>query len=156
MVISSPTSLFACPTTSAMVLDYAAFALNAHFAQTFGDMRSASTAASGGLAPSQERRAAELLSSRLGGDISLEELANECRLSRSHFGRVFKNTTGHSPNAWLLRLRVRNAKRLLIESDTPICEIALTCGFADQSHLTKVFSNIVGTTPGAWRRALRG
>ena len=138
-----------------LFLDYAAFALNSHFAQTYGGMRSAPAPASGGLAPWQERRSKELISSRLDGDVSLAELASECRLSRSHFGRAFKKTTGHSPHVWLLRRRVDSAKRMLVESETAISEVALACGFADQSHLTKVFSKFVGATPGAWRRALR-
>ena len=83
---------------------------------------------------------------RLDGDISLAELANECRWSRSHFGRAFRKTTGHPPHAWLLRRRVEDAERLLVESETPISEIALACGFADQSHLTKVFSKVVAAT----------
>ncbi len=138
-----------------LFLDFAASALNAHFAQAYGGMRSTPASARGGLAPWQERRSKELISSRLEGEISLAELATECRLSRGYFARAFKKTTGHTPHVWLLRRRVANAKRLLVESETPIAEIALECGFADQSHLTKVFSKIVGATPGAWRRAVK-
>ena len=141
--------------TNRLFLDHAVFALNVHFAQTYGGMRLAPFTIQGGLAPWQERRSKEIISSRLEGEVSLAELASECRLSRSHFARAFKKTTGQSPHVWLLQRRVENAKHLLLNSETPISEIALASGFADQSHLTKVFSKMVGATPGAWRRALK-
>jgi AraC family transcriptional regulator len=109
----------------------------------------------GGLAPWQERRAKALMSSRMEGDISLDELADECRLSRSYFARAFKKSTGDSPHRWMLGRRVETAKEMLLHSDAPLAEIALVAGFADQSHMTKVFSRIVGATPGAWRRSLK-
>ncbi len=136
-----------------LFLDFAANALNTHFAQAYGGMHSANAPARGGLAPWQERRSKDLISSRLEGDISLGELAAQCRLSRSHFARAFKRTTGFSPHEWLLHRRVEAAKQMLRETETVISEIALACGFADQSHLTKVFSKLVGATPGVWRRA---
>jgi AraC-like DNA-binding protein len=86
--------------------------------------------------------------------ISLAQLAKECRLSRSHFGRAFKKTLGQAPHRWLLEQRVEKAKGLLFIPKIPISEIALGAGFADQSHFTRVFSKATGTTPGAWRRAV--
>lgn len=109
----------------------------------------------GGLAPWQERRSKELMRSRLESDISLAELATECRLSRSYFARAFKKSTGESPHRWLLGQRVETAKHMLLHSETPLSEIALAVGFSDQSHLTKVFARAVGATPGAWRRGLK-
>jgi AraC family transcriptional regulator len=136
-----------------LYVDHALFALNAHFAQAYGGMRLAPFTTRGGLAPWQERRAKEMICDRLEGDVSLSELASECRLSRGHFARAFKQSTGLAPHAWLLRRRVEKAKQLLTGPAAPIAEIALACGFADQSHLTNVFARIVGETPGAWRRA---
>ena len=141
--------------TSMLFLDHAVFALKTHFAQTYGGMRAPSIACRGGLAPWQERRSKDLMNERIESDISLVELANECRLSRSHFARAFKKTTGQSPHVWLMQRRVQNAKRLLTELESAISDIALACGFSDQSHLTKVFSKLTGAPPGAWRRAVK-
>jgi AraC family transcriptional regulator len=108
--------------------------------------------ARGGLAPWQERRAKELMSTHLGREISLAFVAGECRLSVSHFARSFKQCTGKPPHRWLLEKRVEKAKELLIDAELPLAEIALECGFSDQSHFTRVFSRTVGTSPGTWRR----
>jgi AraC-like DNA-binding protein len=40
----------------------------------------------------------------------------------------------------------------MIESNAPLCEIALDCGLADQAHLCRVFRRMTGTTPSVWRR----
>ena len=106
----------------------------------------------GGLAPWQERRAKELMSTHLGREISLAFVASECRLSVSHFARSFKQCTGKPPHRWLLENRVDRAKELLIDAELPLAEIALECGFSDQSHFTRVFSRTVGTSPGTWQR----
>ena len=106
----------------------------------------------GGLAPWQERRAKELMSTHLGREISLAFVAGECRLSVSHFARSFKQCTGKPPHRWLLENRVEKAKELLTDAGLPLAEIALECGFSDQSHFTRVFSRIAGTSPGTWRR----
>jgi transcriptional regulator GlxA family with amidase domain len=93
-----------------------------------------------------------LVTARIAAQISLKDLANECRLSASHFAKAFKQTIGEPPHRWLLRQRVKVAKKMLAGSKQSIAEIAIACGFADQSHLTRAFSGIIGVTPGAWRR----
>lgn len=136
-----------------LFLDHVALALNLHFAYAYGGMRSAVKVSRGGLAPWQERRCKELMESRLGEQISLRELADECRLSISHFAAAFRQTTGESPHRWLMKRRVETAKEMLLSSGLPLSAIALDCGFADQSHLTRVFTVMVGAPPGVWRRA---
>jgi AraC-like DNA-binding protein len=83
---------------------------------------------------------------------SLAELARACGLSRGHFTRAFKITTGLSPHQWLLRHRIEKARDMLVRTELPLAQIALRCGFADQSHLTRVFGMAVGDSPAAWRR----
>jgi AraC-like DNA-binding protein len=109
----------------------------------------------GGLAPWQERRAKQMLAADLKSRVRLGELAAACRLSRSHFARAFKASTGLAPHQWRLREQVRLAQRLLAGSARPIGQIAAECGFADQSHLTRAFSRIVHATPARWRAERR-
>jgi AraC family transcriptional regulator len=123
-----------------------------HAMPTPDPSRMAPSPVRGGLAPWQERRAKELMSTHLGREISLAFVAGECRLSVSHFARSFKQCTGKPPHRWLLENRVEKAKELLINAELPLAEIALECGFSDQSHFTRVFSRIAGTSPGTWQR----
>jgi AraC family transcriptional regulator len=135
--------------------DYIAMALLAHVARAHCGMGMEQRVRRGGLAPWQERRAKEILIARLNGEVTLEALAQECGLSRSHFARAFKTTTGLPPHRWLLDRRVERARELLLHSALPIAEIADLCGFADQSHFTRVFTNALGVSPGEWRRLRR-
>jgi AraC-like DNA-binding protein len=109
----------------------------------------------GGLAPWQERRAKDMLIANLDGRIGLEALAAECRLSRSHFARAFKNSTGLSPLRWLAMQRVDRAKIFLQTTAFSLEQIATSCGFSDASHLARTFRHVTGFRPGDWRRLRR-
>ncbi|MDB5851439.1 MAG: AraC family transcriptional regulator [Rhodoferax sp.] len=108
------------------------------------------------LSRQQETRAKEMLSSRLDGDVSVADVADACRLSRSYFIRAFRETTGQTPHQWLLAQRIEHARALLAGSQLSLVEVAAACGFADQSHFTRVFAQGVGTSPGRWRRNAGG
>lgn len=140
---------------SSLFVDHILFALHAHIARFYGDMRDATRQQRGGLAPWQERRAKDLIAANLNKQLSLLEIADECGLSSSHFTRAFKASTGITPHCWLQTCRVDQAKALLGNVATPLAEIGLACGFADQSHFSRVFARIAGNTPGAWRRLRR-
>jgi AraC-like DNA-binding protein len=129
-------------------------AIRLHMALRYGHLLLPEQYFRGGLTPLQSRRAADLLLQDLKGDCTIAELAVHCGLSPRHFARAFKATHGMPPHKWLLEQRIEHAK-ILLEGATPISEIALACGFADQSHFTRVFRTLVGTTPAAWRAARR-
>lgn len=106
----------------------------------------------GGLAPWQIKRVEQMIEDRISETISLDELARTIRLSTSYFSTAFKVSFGMSPHNYILSRRIGHAKLRMIESDAPLCEIALDCGLADQAHLCRVFRRITGTTPSSWRR----
>ena len=137
-----------------LFVDHVTLAAGIHLASTYGGLRPVVRPVRGGLAPWQERRAKEVLSSNLDGNVPLKDVARECRLSVSHFSRAFRRTMGVAPHNWLLTRRIEVAKEKLRNSGLSLSEVALACGFADQSHLTRVFTGMVGVSPGAWRRAL--
>ena len=137
---------------NAYFIEHIFSAMCAHIATRYGGMAKPNPHRRGTLSPLQERRVKAQLLEHLAEPPSLESLAASCSLSRSHFSRAFKESTGLPPHQWLLAERVKRAKELLQATQVAITEIALECGFADQSHLTRAFSKAVGISPAAWRR----
>jgi AraC family transcriptional regulator len=107
----------------------------------------------GGLAPWQVCRVLTHIEAHLGARITTAELANLVRLSPFHFSRAFKRSLNDSPHAYLMRRRVERAQGLMLTTTTPIAQIALSCGLADQAHFTRLFRRFAGESPRAWRRA---
>jgi len=110
-------------------------------------------AASGRLCRWQVRKVADYVDTHLGRPIRNDELAALARLTPSHFGRVFRNTTGEPPHEYVIRRRVERAQGLMLTTESSLSDIAQDCGLADQSHLTRLFRRMVGESPRAWRRA---
>lgn len=104
-----------------------------------------------GLTFVQERAVRDYVAAHLADRISLADLAGAVALSRFHFARRFRRTTGTSPHDFVVGKRVERASALLERTDLPLRDVASRCGFADQSHLTRVFRARVGTTPGRFR-----
>jgi len=107
----------------------------------------------GGLAPWQVRSVTTYIDANLSAPLSCEELARLARLSVSYFARAFKCTFGYSPHVFLMRRRMERAQGLMLETNAPLAQIALDCGFADQAHLSRHFLRLTGERPASWRRA---
>jgi AraC-like DNA-binding protein len=107
----------------------------------------------GGLAPWQVRRLTMHIENHLAESLQCEDLARLVGLSLSHFMRAFRESFGCPPHAYLMRRRMEYAQGLMLTTNTPLGQIALECGLADQSHLSRLFQKFVGETPAAWRRA---
>lgn len=88
----------------------------------------------------------------IGHSISLAQLAAIANVSRFHFARLFKRSTGQTAMAYVEGSRIRKAQELIKRAELPLSEIALVLGFADQSHFTRRFRRQVGHTPAAYAR----
>lgn len=82
--------------------------------------------------------------------------ARQCNVSPEHFSRLFRRFAGMSAEAFLKRLRINQATRLLQQSSLSVKEIALRAGFNDQFHFSKSFKSEHGVPPTHFRgRALK-
>jgi AraC family transcriptional regulator len=133
-------------------LDHVLQAMNCHFVCSYGGVTTSALNFRGGLSPWQMRRATGLLEANLDGNITLQQVAQACELSVSHFARAFKASFSKPPYKWLIDRRVDRARDLMTRSRLPLADIAIQCGFADQSALNRSFKRIHGVTPGIWRR----
>ena len=111
------------------------------------------TARAGPLLRWQASRVQEYIDRNIAQAIRVSDLSALVSRTEAHFSRAFKRSFGVSPHAYVLRRRIELASQLMIQSDTPLSQIALKCGFNDQPHLCKQFRKHTGATPAAWRRA---
>jgi AraC family transcriptional regulator len=109
----------------------------------------------GGLAPWQLRRALALLDARLGGTVSLRELAAETGTSLYHFAHAFRVSMDCSPHRYFRGLKIERAQALLATSNGSIGEIAAAVGFDDPSRFARVFRRVTGMTPREFRENSR-
>jgi AraC-like DNA-binding protein len=142
-------------TGAARFLDSIALAFHAHVMRSYGGVPASGGYAGAGLAPWQLRHVCAYADANLDVDLSVADLAGECRLSPSHFARAFSATAGTSPHKWFVNRRIERAKESLLGGGQELSQIALACGFADQSHFTRVFARSEGQSPGRWRRRHR-
>ncbi|WET08503.1 MULTISPECIES: helix-turn-helix domain-containing protein [unclassified Pseudomonas] len=110
-----------------------------------------SICATGGLCSRRERIAKQLILANLGESLTIADLAQACALSRSHFSRAFKCTTGLSPQEWIRQQRIQRAKELITGSSLSLTQISLECGFCDQAHFCHMFTRSEGVNPMTWR-----
>lgn len=108
-----------------------------------------------GLSGYKLRLVQEYINENLSEDLSLTEIAEAAGLSRFHFARAFRKTTGETPQQYLMRQRIERAKELLAKKDTPLIEISLQTGFKNQSHFTTLFRKYTKLTPKMWRETAK-
>jgi AraC family transcriptional regulator len=106
----------------------------------------------GGLARWQINRVRVFIDEHLTERIRVSDLSAVARSSPSYFSCAFKRTFGVSPHAYVMKRRVGMAAEVMLNSDAPLSEIAVNCGFADQAHFSRQFRRAMGRTPSAWRR----
>ncbi|RZM19647.1 MAG: AraC family transcriptional regulator [Pedobacter sp.] len=90
----------------------------------------------------------ENLSKRL----SINELAEQQKISLSHYLRIFKNKTGISPIAYYNQLKIQHSCQYLYFTDKSIKEICLLLGIDDQYYFSRLFSKLIGTSPSEYRK----
>jgi AraC-type DNA-binding domain-containing proteins len=71
-----------------------------------------------------------------------------------HLLRMFKVSVGLPPHRYVLERRIGRAKDLLRDSELPISEVAVRCGYAEQSSFARVFQKMTGICPRSYRRSV--
>jgi AraC family transcriptional regulator len=101
----------------------------------------------GGLDAEVLRRVVAHVEANLGEHISLDQLAALAGMSRFHFARQFRISTGQSPMGYVRRTRIERATAILRERKMPIARVAASLGFADESHFSRTFGRFIGVSP---------
>lgn len=97
----------------------------------------------------------DIITRSLATDISISELASRAHMSRSHFYKIFRKYTGMSINDFILKCRVENTVRLLLNTGCSVIEAAYESGFTSSSGFYKAFKKITGLSPKDYLKSIR-
>jgi AraC-like DNA-binding protein len=84
--------------------------------------------------------------------ITLAELSRSLHRSTVTLTEHFRQSYGMSVMQYVLQKRIELAKRMLLESELPVYEIAVRCGFSDAEYFSRCFKEEAGESPALWRR----
>ncbi len=85
-------------------------------------------------------------------DLSLSSVAERFSLSPGYFSTIFKKKAGHNFVHYLTGVRIREAKRLLLETQMTISEVALAVGYSSASFFIRSFKKTEGISPSEYRK----
>lgn len=100
------------------------------------------------------RRLLAALDRRTDESMTTGQMASLERISDRELRRLFRTYVGVSPQAYHRRLRVEKSRNMLRQTDLPIAEVALQCGFASASDFSRAFKREFRVSPGVERRRL--
>ncbi len=83
--------------------------------------------------------------------LSLEDLSKRANLSPTYFHKLFLKAVGHTPCEYILDIRIRAAKKMLLTTDKNLVDVASECGFSSQSYFNYAFKKAEGITPNQYR-----
>lgn len=84
-------------------------------------------------------------------EITVEDIAAQCGLNRSYFGKIFKDAVGKSPQDFLMNYRMIKATELLRLTKLSIQDIGNAVGYPNALHFSRAFKNVYGVSPRTWR-----
>lgn len=105
-----------------------------------------------GAAAALAARALAFITAHAAEPISTVDVAARLGVSDDYLGRVFRRTYGRTLVETIHRLRLKNAKGLLIETNLSLDRVAAEVGIADAAYLRRLFRRYEGMTPGQFRR----
>ena len=95
--------------------------------------------------------AIKYINENLNKELKLDTLADKCDVSKSYLCRLFAEKYGIGVNAYIIKLRMRKACKLLTETSAPVVNVAFDVGYHDCGYFHKLFKKHVGCTPLQYR-----
>ena len=101
------------------------------------------------------RLACEYIEKNFQENINLNKISNYVSLSKNYFCNIFKKETGITIWDYLIRIRMEEAKRMLLETEQKTYEISENVGYDDPSYFGRLFKKYTGFTPIEFRDSSR-
>lgn len=80
-------------------------------------------------------------------NLSLEDISQEVKLSKSYLNSLFKTHTSRAPMDFFIHLKMQEACKILKETDFFIYEVSAKLGYADQYYFSRIFKKVMGMSP---------
>ena len=93
------------------------------------------------------RPAISYVESHYHGEVRNEIVADLCGMNQFRFSRQFKQTYGIGFHEFVVRYRLREARRMLANPGSSVTQICYAAGFNDPSYFTRVFKKYFGANP---------
>lgn len=106
--------------------------------------------------PPMVQRARKFIEEHQTEDLALEDVAKAVNASTFHFCKMFKRATGMTFTEYLALVRVAKAKKLLVNPQMRISEVAFESGFSSITHFNRTFRKLTGQSPTSFRRNVAG
>lgn len=84
-------------------------------------------------------------------DLTIEKLSEVFGLSEGHLSKLFKDNLGMTIKSYISQTRAKEVKQALLDSDLPLIDIAIMCGFPSVKSMNKVFKDLYHITPSQFR-----
>ncbi|HEV2582627.1 MAG TPA: response regulator [Ktedonobacteraceae bacterium] len=98
------------------------------------------------------KRAEAYIAENFARSLTLEQVASHVDMAPTYFSRIFKQEQGCTFIAYLTRVRLEQARRLLRTTTLSVAKIGHAVGYQGPNYLAEVFKTSEGITPGAYRR----
>ncbi len=85
--------------------------------------------------------------------LSLRDVAREVNLSPGHLTTTVRRRTARTVQDWITERRMTQARRLLVETDLAVSEVARRVGYPDPGYFARTFRRAHGVSPRGWRQA---
>lgn len=95
--------------------------------------------------------ALEMMRDHLEEPLPPSEIARRIGISTRQLERIFKSVAGRSPKQFYIELRLQKARRLLIQTEASVTDVALASGFGAMGHFSRVYKNRFGCSPAEQR-----
>lgn len=135
-----------------LYLETLATDLALHIIENYSERKLSVNGHKAGISKQSIKTAIQYINDNLEKNISLADLARTVGISKYHFARQFKMSTGMPPHQYIIKVRINRAKELLSKSELSIAQIAYKLGFSSQSHLNFHFHRLIGKTPKNYRK----
>ena len=97
------------------------------------------------------KKATQFIEQNFYKNISIEDIASHCNISRGYLDRITKQQTGQSPQELLFKYRMSKAAQLLCLTGLSIKQIGKEVGYPDQLRFSRAFRKAYGLPPSQWR-----